>query len=190
MDRARRTLTAEELLARGDYRGAIEAAMDQYGALVFGYCMHNLRHRETAEDVLQNVFLEAYRDLPTLKEPAKLRGWLMKIAANRVYDQFAARKRHQDRLEQDDDAIEGAVDHGAGPGDKLTGAALIQALRRCLEGLSDEVRATVLMRFYAQMSYEEMEAATKKTVDTLNARVRRALPALRKCLEDKGWIHG
>lgn len=190
MDEARRALTAEELLAGGDHRGAIAAAMDQYGARIFGYCVHNLKHRETAEDVLQNVFLQGYRDIGRLEEPRKLRSWLMSIAAHRVYDEIEGRKRHQGRVESDDDAVDSSIDVGAGPGEKLTGARLFEALKRCLAGLSQDVRATVLMRFYAQMSYEEMEVATKTKADTLNARVSRALPALRKCLEDKGWSHG
>ena len=186
-------LTPEALLARGEHRAAIEAAMDVYGADVFSFCWHNLKHRETAEDALQDVFLQAHRDIRRLEQPAKLRSWLMSIAAHRVYDAIDTRKRRQSRFDSNDEASEQAidtsVDRADGPGEKLQGARLAEALVQCLEKLSDMVRISVVMRFYGQLSFEEMAAATRTKSDTLQTRVSRALPALRACLEAQGWDH-
>jgi hypothetical protein len=51
------------LLARGDRKGAITALMDQHGAAVFNFCSRFLLDRALAEDVLQQVFLHAHRDI-------------------------------------------------------------------------------------------------------------------------------
>jgi len=62
----------------------------------------------------------------------------------------------------------------------------MRVLEDCLRALSPEARAAVLMRFQQAMSYVEMARASGDRSVTLHARVTRALPVLRRCLEQKG----
>jgi DNA-directed RNA polymerase specialized sigma24 family protein len=73
------------------------------------------------------------------------------------------------------------------PTDRLEQSRLIDALDRCLGVLSAEGRMTVLLRFQSGMSYPEMSTWLGVRSETLQARVARALPVLRRCLERKGW---
>ena len=52
--------------------------------------------------------------------------------------------------------------------------------------LSDKIRDTLLLRFKSGRSYEEMSDILGEKAATLQARVARALPALRRCLEENG----
>jgi len=61
-----------------------------------------------------------------------------------------------------------------------------RAVRDCLDALPPEKRAAVLGRFYADLEYGELAAATGEKTDTVRIRVGRALPDLRECLERKG----
>jgi RNA polymerase sigma factor (sigma-70 family) len=179
--------TAEELLARGDHRGAVAALMDAHGQAIFGYCLRVLRECQLAEDVLQQVFLEAYRDLPRFQGRSALRTWLLSIASHRCLDSMKARRRHLRRVVSDEDAVIGSADPAAAPTERLDQVKLTAALEACMDSLSHEVRMTVLLRFHAGLSYEEMADSLKAKPDTLQTRVARALPVLRRCLEGKGW---
>lgn len=184
------TPDATARLARGDRRGAIEALMDAYGAAVFGYCSRVLRDQVLAEDVLQQVFLEAYRDIAQFQGRSALRAWLFRIAANRCQDAIRSRKRRERVIEADDEAVGAHADPASTSVDRLERSDLHRALDECLELLSDEVRMTVLLRFQSEMTYAEMSQPLAARSEALHARVARALPVLRRCLEDKGWAHG
>lgn len=180
-------ISGAELLARGDRRTVLASLMTAHGDVVYAFCVRILRDRGLAEDVLQQVFLEVHRDLDRFQGRSTVRSWLLGIAAHRCHDAIKARRRRDARLYSDDQAITNSVDPTAGPGDRLERARLAAALEDCLASLSADSRTAVLLRFQAGMSYEEMAASLTAKSDTLHARVTRALPVLRRCLEGKGW---
>ncbi|HSR95446.1 MAG TPA: RNA polymerase sigma factor [Kofleriaceae bacterium] len=175
------------LLARGDRKGAITALMDQHGSTVFNFCSRFLVDRALAEDVLQQVFLNAYRDIHRFEGRSSPRTWLLRIAVHRCQDAIKARNRQ--RVDADPDAIHDAVDPGRIPDEHVEKSRLVRALEECLEALPRDVRATVLLRFHSGFSYREMAGSLDASAEALQARVSRALPALRRCLEDKGWAN-
>jgi len=137
--------------------------------------------------VLQQTFIEAHRDLDGFKGRSAIRTWLLGIASHRCQDAIKARRRRQRRFDVDDDAVAAAVDPLADPRTPLERARIHQALDDCLGELASETRTAVLLRFQTGMSYEQMAEAVDDKADTLRARVCRALPVLKRCLEAKGW---
>lgn len=186
-DRTRANRAAQLLLARGDKRGAIEVLMNAHGEMIFAHCVRTLRDRILAEDVLQQVFYEAHRDLEKFRGQAALGTWLYSIAAHRCSDVIKTARRRAGKIDSDEDALTTCADPGSAPGERLDQARLVEALEDCLEELSDEVRATVLLRFQSGMTYEQMASSLDAKPDTLCARVARALPLIKRCLERKGW---
>ncbi|MEW6754532.1 MAG: RNA polymerase sigma factor, partial [Candidatus Latescibacterota bacterium] len=85
------------LIARvlaGD-RNAFGDLAERYAPLVHGVVLERLRSRADAEDVVQEVFVKAYQDLPRLKEPARFGPWLARIAGNAAVDWLRrTRARH------------------------------------------------------------------------------------------------
>jgi RNA polymerase sigma-70 factor (ECF subfamily) len=183
-----RPIDAAQLqLARGNKRAAVESLMNVHGEMIFAHCIRTLRDRNLAEDVLQQVFLEAYRDLDKFRGQSSLGTWLFSIAAHRCADVIKTARRRGNKVEPDEDALTSYADPATAPGERLDQARLVEALEGCLEELSPEVSATVLLRFQSGLTYEEMAAELDTKADTLCARVARALPFLKRCLERKGW---
>lgn len=176
------------LLASGDRRGAIGALMDAHGDAVFSFCTRVLRSRTLAQDVLQRVFLEALRDIDRFHGRSTFFAWIMGIASHRCQDALRSQRRHLQRIESNDEAMVHFADPGTLPSDHLARKRIFAALEDCLRGLSDDVRMTVLLRFQHGQSYEEMSELLGVKPNTLHVRVARALPALKQCLEGKGWI--
>jgi RNA polymerase sigma-70 factor (ECF subfamily) len=176
------------LLAKGDRRGAIAALMVVHEEAVFAYCVRMLRDRELAEDVAQQVFTEAHRDIDRYRGEATLKTWLIGIAHHRCGDAIKSRLRRNARVDVDELAVKNYVAPQSAATEQLELARQVAALEDCLEELSDDIRETVLLRFISDMTYEEMAVLGRKA-DTLCVRVARALPILKRCLERKGWKH-
>lgn len=180
-------LDVHALLARGDRKGAIAALMDAYGQAVFGFCVRYLHNHSLAEDVLQRVFIDAYRDIDGFQGRSSFCQWLLGIANHRCQDARKSQMRREQRISSDEQAMVSFADPGSTPTERLESTRLAAALADCLANLSEEVRTTVLLRFQQGMSYEEMSDLLGANAGTLHARVSRALPALKRCLESKGW---
>src|SRR5215510_7727099 len=79
------------LVANHDMTGALRCLMQRHGTSVYRYCREALRDPVLAEDVHQQVFIAAFRDLPKFHRRSTVRTWLFAIARNRVLD--AAKSR-------------------------------------------------------------------------------------------------
>ncbi len=80
--------------AQGGDRAAVAALVERHYPLVHGCSYRRLGNRADAEDVTQDVMAKLGRALVTLKEPAALRGYLLKLTINAATDLFRARKRN------------------------------------------------------------------------------------------------
>ncbi len=172
----------------GDRRAALSTLLDLYGAAIFSYCARVLRDEVLAQDVQQVVFLEVHRDLPKFRRESSLWTWISRIAHNRCMDAAARRRRERQRsvpLDGDDDV---ALPVSTNPSPDATSerARWRAALERCLDRLSEPVRATVLMKYHQGLTFDEMAEVVGDRSGTLQVRVSRALPILRQCLERAG----
>lgn len=171
-----------------DAQRAVAEMFAEHSEAVFGYCFRVVRDRALAEDLMQQVFLEACRDLQQFRQRSSVRTWLLAIAGNRCIDMLRRKGRAAARMAPADAAVVEVEDPAADALDQIERRQLHTSLEECLQELSPETRATVLLRYLTELTYEEM--AQKKVGPTpyaLQMRVSRAMPALRECLERKGW---
>lgn len=150
---------------------------------MYRYCREALRDASLADDVQQKVFVAAHRDLSKFNGRATVRTWLFAIARNRVLDAAKSRRRAQSHVDEGD--ATSVPDPRPSPGERLDDARLHAALFACLDELKPSVRAAVLLRFQQGFSFEEMAEICGKRAGTLQAQVKRALPALRACIESR-----
>jgi RNA polymerase sigma-70 factor (ECF subfamily) len=151
---------------------------------VYRYCRAALRDIHLADDVHQQVFIEAYRDLRRFSGRSSVRTWLLSIARHRVLDATKARRRAHARVSDAGLAeVTDAPDPQPSAAESFDDMRLRQALAASLEGLSTDVRNAVLLRFQQGLSYEDMAEVCGQSPATLHARVTRALPLLRKWIE-------
>jgi RNA polymerase sigma factor (sigma-70 family) len=172
-------------LAHGDRGHALDVLMGAYGRMVYAYCCRMLVDSDLANDVLQTTFLQAFEDLDRFDGRSSLRTWLFGIAHHRCLDALKARRRRQNRL----DSLE-AVQHVPDPAEGVEEAAAARerslALGACFEQLDARIREALLLRFNLGFSYPEIAAICNERAPALQARVTRALPVLRRCLQSKG----
>lgn len=175
---------AKEALSRGDRREALCVLMEAYGDTLHRYCHKVLRKSPLADDVHQLVFLQAYEDLGSFSG-SSFRPWLYAIANHRCLDALKASRRWFSRFVLDDDPPE-ELDPAPTGEDRALARSLSEALSGCLDKLKPHIRIAVVLRYQEGFSYEEMAVICKEKPATLQARVARAMPLLRQCLENKG----
>lgn len=171
------------LVALGDMTGALRRLMQRHGTHVYRYCREALRDGTLADDVQQQVFIEAFRDLPKFHRRSSVKTWLFAIARHRVLDAAKSRQRALAHVSGDDGTH--VPDSRPTPGESIDDVRLQEALTACLEQLREAIRTPLLLRFQQGFTFEDMAEICREKPGTLQAKVTRALPVLRTCIEQR-----
>lgn len=153
-----------------------------YGASLRHYCEHLLGDKEQAGDVLQTVLLQAFVNLPHFSGRSSFRVWLYSIARHRCLDALKATRLRQRYVVQEELVPEVRDPQGT-PEEALLHKATCSSLRVELQRLPELSREVLLMRYFEQLSYEEMALRCSDHPATLRVRVSRALMRLRHSLQ-------
>ena len=176
------------LLATGlGNRRAFQQVYQMTSAKLFGICVRICGERQTAEDVLQEVYLTIWRRAPSF-EPSRGSpiAWLATIARNRALDW--RRANHKPPPEPWSGAAGTPVSEPADTA-LLADRAMIEEegaarLQDCLEELDGRPRAAVRAAFLDGLTYSELAKREAVPLATMKSTIRRALLRLRDCLND------
>ena len=170
-------------LHASDVRRALTLMMNRYGDEVYRFA-HAMMHDDAlAEEVRQQVFVEVYRDLAHFAGRASLRAWVFGITRHRCLDIAKKQRRWTNRFKNELPPDEEPDDHE--PDRELDRSRLAKILAACVAKLAPAARDAVVLRFHQGLSYDEASAIAGDNAGTLQQRVARALPALRRCVDAK-----
>lgn len=162
--------------ADGDVR-AFETLMRRYGSLLAAYASRIVNPSE-ADDVVQETFITAWQDLPSLENLGSVRSWLITIVTRKSIDRLRA-KRDQDSL--DDDAIEDPAD---GPAQTATATSLDEALSRVLSTLPEDQRRCWVLREVSGYGYQQIAEELGISVSTVRGLLARSRKTLIREMEE------
>ena len=170
---------------RGDHDTALRVLMEAYGTQLFTVCVRFVPDRALAEDVHQTCFVQAYQSLHRVLERESIAAWLMAIARNRCLDALKVNRR-RGRWQVLHASLPEVHDGSATAEDEAHRSSLLERLRRALDVLSTEARRAVELRYGEMLSYDQMAELCGARPGTLQMRVTRAMPLLRRSLEGQG----
>jgi RNA polymerase sigma-70 factor, ECF subfamily len=160
-----------ERLVRGD-QWAKEALYRRYVKVVWRTALHLLGNRADAQDVVQDTFVEAFRDVATLRAHAALRPWLLRISVHQAHRRFRRRKLLR-RLGLDrsiDDApLDTLLHEDASP--ELR--SQLRAVERALRDVTPSERLAWILRYVDGHSLEEAADASGCSLATVKRRLAR-----------------
>lgn len=165
------------LVLRGQLRdeSAFAELVERYHGRLYFFLAKMLGERHRAEDVLQEVLLDAWRGLPRLAEAGAWRAWLFRIARDR-----ANRELRRRRLPTSD---VGALEVPSARHEEELSPDELVLVRNALEKLSPEQREAMLLRYVEGMSYDEIASVARCQIGTVRSRLHYAKLTLRKLLE-------
>jgi RNA polymerase sigma factor (sigma-70 family) len=156
-------------MARGGNAGAFETIVDRYQGRLLGFCRQMLGSTEDAEDVLQEVFVNAYRAMLADEREINLRPWLYRIARNRCLNHL--RKPTADAQESMD--MVPAVE-ASSTAEKVHNREEFRQLLTDVRKLPETQRSALLLREMDALSYEEIAEAMDTSVPSVKSLLVRA----------------
>jgi RNA polymerase sigma-70 factor (ECF subfamily) len=157
----------------------------RYAPAIFRFCRRALATREDAEDATTEIFMKVRQKLGTFDSSRPFTAWLYRVASNHCWDLLRRRRIRQDLETEDVEAL--PLEHPEPSQlEKLQAEHTSEEVRRGLSRLPDRARLALVLRYFAEMSYDEV-------ADTLGVRrafvgvlLLRARHQLRDILRESG----
>jgi RNA polymerase sigma-70 factor (ECF subfamily) len=148
----------------------LESLYYQHGPAILRY-LKRLVDRQTAEDLLQDTFVQALSHFDRLDSVVSVKAWLFTVARHIALNSL---RRKQVIAST---SWEQLVRHSPQEDQRL------ESIRQAIKELPDEHRETVLLRWQDQLSYDEISEVLKIPVGTVRSRLHNSIGKLRKLLE-------
>ncbi|WP_143177362.1 RNA polymerase sigma factor [Cystobacter ferrugineus] len=163
----------EELVRRilaGD-SWAEELLYRRYVRSIWGMVLRLLRNSPDAEDVVQDTFATAFRELPRLRDAGALRGWLLRIAVRHVHRRLRGRRLRRFLGLEQNEADEVTLESIAAEGLGVEARAELAMIDRVLARVPSEQRIAWLLRHVEGESLEEVARACACSLATVKRRI-------------------
>lgn len=162
---------------------AYSTLVRRYQSAVYATAYYYAGRYGAAEDIAQDAFLAAYRNLPRLRDPGAFGPWLKEITCRTAANWL---RRHGKRLRNETPlphrrtiAIE---DVREGPSGRLERHELRDRIQQAIDTLPERYRLPVVLRYLQELSYEEIGNFTGESRDEVRGILQRAGRQLRDVL--------
>ncbi|MBC7807444.1 MAG: sigma-70 family RNA polymerase sigma factor [Akkermansiaceae bacterium] len=159
-------------LAKTGDENALAQFYAEYKEPVWRLCRRLLRREADAEDVLQTTFVKAFSALPQFRGDASLKTWLFRIAVNEAITLL--RRRDSTCLSTTDEEIQEL----AAP-DTMSDTERV-AVRTLIASLKPDFRTVIVLRYWEELSYEEIASVLSLPLPSVKMRLHRAKEAFRE----------
>ena len=162
--------------------------IDRHQRAVYGIVSRMVTSRDDADDLVQDVFVSAYKAIGSFRRDAKFSTWLHTITVNTTLKQLKMKKRRSTvSIDDPETGLADMIrtDDEPSPIESLQNREQSEAVRRAIDSLPDKQKIVVVMHYFEQHSCEEIAATLKCSVGTVWSRLHYACKKLRGEL---GWL--
>ena len=172
------------LRAQGRDADALGEIYRLYARRVFGLCRYMLESRESAEDATSEVFLKVQRSIASYDGSTPFHRWLLRVTGNHCIDTLRSRKRGRQVIVEGEEGV--AVVEAASSDPSPLGAVLSAEertkVRDAIARLPENYRVPLVLRYYGELSYDEIAQQLGLKRDSVAALLFRAKQQLRRKL--------
>src|SRR5205814_254767 len=170
--------------ARGHDVAALEQIYRRYVRRVFGLCRYMLDSRESAEDATSEVFLKLQRSIESYDGSIPFPRWLLRVAGNQCIDALRRQRRGRQVIVDVDDGATAVEAPSAQP--SPLGAVMSKEeraqVRDAIARLPENYRLPLVLRYYSELSYDEIAQQLDLQRNYVAALIFRAKQELRRKL--------
>ncbi|MFA8300593.1 MAG: RNA polymerase sigma factor [Hyphomicrobiales bacterium] len=165
--------------------------MDLYYQPLFIYLHSKTRNHEDADDLTIETFAKAFRNLPNYSEEHCFSTWLFGIANNHFIDFYRRKNRLKEILKAhsiNDSSVDSDYEipcDDLDPEESYISKEVIHHLKKIIRQLKQDYQDMIKMRFFDELSYEEIQQKTNLPMGTLKAKLYRAKNLLQSMVEYK-----
>lgn len=176
------------LRAQGGDDSAFSKIYEATAQAQFFTALSILKDRPLAEDALQMIYIQVYRNLASLTIPERFLGWLAKINCNTCLDILRKQKRLEAELNDENPEELPFLISEANPLNTVIDRENREYLLSLLDGLSLEHRTILILRFYQELKVREIADVMGLSEGTVKSRIHYALRKLGKTLRENGFF--
>ena len=159
----------------------------EYAPAIFRFCRRAMPTREDAEDATMEIFLKVKEKLGQYDATRPFTAWLYKVAANHCWDLLRRRRVRQDKETEDVETL--PLEHpDPNQLDRLIEERTSQQVRRALSKLGTRARMALVLRYYSDMSYDEIADALGVRRAFVGVVLLRARHELRRALGESSAL--
>ena len=173
--------------ARSGDSDAYRVLVERHSRPIFRLAFRMTGNEQDAEDVVQETFLRAYRQLDKYETRASFSTWLFRIAVNYSLDLIRSRKRREQKRErgpsEELDILQSIPSSSPSP-DRIAYSGEVQGrVQTALGELSEQERSAFVLRHFEGMSIEEIGSVLGTSTNATKHSIFRAVQKLRRSLE-------
>ncbi len=177
-----------ERVQRGDKR-AFDVLVRRYQGKVAGLVSRYVYDHAEVEDVVQEVFIKAYRALERFRGDSAFYTWLYRIAVNTAKNHLVASGRRPPGQDLDAEDVVNTeagqkLQEGNSPEHAIMTRQIAEVLQSTLRALPEDLREAITLREIEGMSYEEIAQVMSCPIGTVRSRIFRAREAIDRELKD------
>lgn len=155
--------------------------MDKYQQRVYWQIRRMVVHHEDTDDIFQNVWIKVWKNLGRFKQQSQLFTWLYRIAVNESLT-FLNNKRKKLTTQFDD--VNNELSNQLKSDTYFDGDTIQLKLQRAMAELPDKQRAVFNLRYYDELTYEEMSKITGTSVGALKASYHHAVKKIERFIKE------
>lgn len=173
--------TSENLITRAR-RGDEEAfrlVFERYTRPIASFIFYMVNNEDAAEELAQETFARAYKNISSIKEETKISTWIFGIAKNVAREALRRKQKESRHIDKDDSSISELCDNSASPDRHLHDKEISSAIQNALAELDEDKRVVFTLKIYHQMSYEDISEVTGFTLPKIRNDLYRARAEMR-----------
>lgn len=159
---------------------AFHLIFNRYGRPILSFINNLVQNPDLAEELSQETFVRAFKNLSGLREETRFSTWLFGIARNVVYEGLRQTRKNKKNIDLDDPESLRLEAHGLQPEGAMRDRELNTAISKALSLLDDDKRTVFSLKIFQEKSYEEISAITGHSIGKLKTDLHRARAEMRK----------
>lgn len=164
-----------------NYRYLIERYDDKLGRYV---ARISRARKEEIEDILQNVFLKAYKNLNNFDKSLKFSSWIYRIAHNETVDHIKKWSNRPKIQSIDEEVFKNTLSEDAKIEEDLDKKAFAKKIGVLIDSLEEKYREVMVLRYIEEKDYQEIADILRKPVGTVSTLINRAKKQLKTQIEN------
>ena len=149
----------------------------RYQKKLYAYISHLVGSMEESEDILQNVFIKTYNSIEHFDQSRKFSSWIYRIAHNEAVNYLKRKSKRYTVSWEDITTSKDKLDTSSSeevPEEKMMHKEVTKEIDDALDKIPPKYKYVLHLRYFDEMSYEEISALLKKPVNTVGTLINRA----------------
>jgi RNA polymerase sigma-70 factor, ECF subfamily len=165
----------------------------------YGAALHMTRHKDDAEDLVQEAVVRAFRFFHTFEEGTNFKAWFFRILTNLYLNKYRQKQRQPETVDLEDapdlylyshTLSEGLHARSADPARLVLSKIDTESVAAAIAGLPEEYRTVCALYFMEEFAYQEIAEIVDCPIGTVRSRLHRGRKALQRALWQMAQDHG